>query len=241
MKKIVINKNKALGYLSLGIIILAFIMIYEIDFNRSIGDRFLNGIGLKAWSNGNTGLHYTFFLFISMVVAGYMGVKDYLKDECPNIAKRLPVIIVVLLLFTQPVMSSVYEVSKSYAKGLNAIEYISDGSNGTFKSNEDDKHLRFDCSIALKNHGKEELDFYIKYFPNEHIKEDFVYDEYAVATDDNGKPKEFILSPKSETVVNAVFEMKQKQGIYNGVGSISHFSIELFNDYQTKEFRYRND
>lgn len=241
MKKIKINKNNAWGFLFLSIFILAFIMIYETDFSKSFGDKFLDGIGLKAWSNGNTGLHYTFFLFISMVVAGYTGTRHFLKDEYPKIAKRMPVIIILLLLFTQPVMSSVNGVVKSYSKGLNAIEYISDGSKMDFKSNEDDTHLRFDCSINLKNYGQEKLVFYIKYFPNEYIKADYVEDEYAIAVDDNGKPREFILSPKSETILNATFEMKQKQSIHSGVGSISRFSIALFNDHQTKEFRYRND
>ncbi|SFH18938.1 hypothetical protein SAMN05660649_04214 [Desulfotomaculum arcticum] len=88
MNKFTINKNKALGYLFFGIIILAFIIAYENDFSRSIGDKFLNSIGLKAWSRGRTGLHYTFFLFVSLLVAGIMGARHYLKDECPNIKKN---------------------------------------------------------------------------------------------------------------------------------------------------------
>ncbi|SFH18958.1 hypothetical protein SAMN05660649_04215 [Desulfotomaculum arcticum] len=130
---------------------------------------------------------------------------------------------------------------KTYAKGLKSIEYISDESKGIFKSNEDNTHLRFYCSIKLKNHGHEKLVFYIKYIPSEHIKKEFACGEYAVAIDSNGKPKEFVLSPNSETVVNAMFEMKQKQGIYNGCGTIKNFSIELFNDNQIKVFKYKYD
>lgn len=52
------NSKRVIGKISISLIIFAFVLCIGEPDGKSIGDYIFNGIGIGAWSNGSTGLHY---------------------------------------------------------------------------------------------------------------------------------------------------------------------------------------
>ena len=56
-----VKTNKKIGLGSLSILLWVFGILFSFTFGNqgALGDRLLEAIGLSAWSNGDTGIHYT--------------------------------------------------------------------------------------------------------------------------------------------------------------------------------------
>lgn len=69
------NKKVGFGILSLVLFIIGITFPISFRNNLTIGDSILQTIGLKPWSNGNTGIHYTVYyslvFFIPSIILGY--------------------------------------------------------------------------------------------------------------------------------------------------------------------------
>ena len=99
------KKNKiGIGSLSLLLCIIGF--LFSFTFNDiCIGDNILTSIGLKAWSNGNSGTQYTLFysllFFIPSVILGYK-FKDNFGSKVGKILSTIMVIMIIVnsLFFT---------------------------------------------------------------------------------------------------------------------------------------------
>lgn len=75
-------KKKKIGIGSLSLLLFIVGCIFSFTFNYiCIGDNILTYIGLKAWSNGNRGVHYTIFysliFFITSLIFGYKFKDDF--------------------------------------------------------------------------------------------------------------------------------------------------------------------
>ncbi|GEM_PF-1691686 len=70
-----------IGSISILLFVVGFLFIINFNNGICIGDNILNYIGLKAWSDGNQGTHYTVFysiiFFIPSVVVGYKFNKNF--------------------------------------------------------------------------------------------------------------------------------------------------------------------
>lgn len=57
------RENKWIGKGIISILLCILGILFSFSFGKDIclGDRVLNLIGLEAWSNGNSGIHYTIF------------------------------------------------------------------------------------------------------------------------------------------------------------------------------------
>jgi len=69
------KRNIGLGSLSLFITVIGILWDFTL-FGVCIGDNILNHLGLKAWSNYNKGIHYTFYSSIIFFIPAFLlGVK----------------------------------------------------------------------------------------------------------------------------------------------------------------------
>lgn len=99
-------KKKKIGIGSLSLLLFVVGCLFSFTFdNLHIGDNILTYIGLKAWSNGNSGTHYTIFysllFFIPSLILGYK-FKEDLGSKVGKILSTIMVTIIVVnsLLFT---------------------------------------------------------------------------------------------------------------------------------------------
>lgn len=99
------GKNTALRSISYAILSFAFILFgYMISVSITpelcLGDRILESLGLRAWQSqteANSGLHYTIFYGLSMMVLGWALARIVLKHRQPKLYKSIPVVILTLL------------------------------------------------------------------------------------------------------------------------------------------------
>lgn len=66
-------KNKELGIGTISLVLCILGILFGISFrNVCIGDYMLNGIGLNAWSNGNSGMHYTIYYSLLFFIPSFL-------------------------------------------------------------------------------------------------------------------------------------------------------------------------
>lgn len=99
------KKNKiGIGSLSLLLFIVGCLFSFTLN-DICIGDNILTYSGLKAWSNGNSGTHYTIFysllFFIPSLIFGYK-FKDNFGSKVGKILSTIMVIMIIVnsLFFT---------------------------------------------------------------------------------------------------------------------------------------------
>lgn len=98
------KKKIGIGSLSLLLFVVGFLFSFTF-YNLTIGDNILTYIGLKAWSNGNSGTHYTIFysllFFVPSLILGYKFKEDF-GSKVGKILSTIMVAIIVVnsLLFT---------------------------------------------------------------------------------------------------------------------------------------------
>lgn len=77
-------------------------------YNLTIGDNILTYIGLKAWSNSNSGTHYTIFysllFFIPSLILGY----KFNEDFGSKVGKILSTIMVTIIVVNSLLFTSVF-------------------------------------------------------------------------------------------------------------------------------------
>ena len=91
-------KKRKIGIGTTSLVLFIIGSLFAFTFNKiCIGDNILNYIGLKSWSNGNQGTHYTIFysllFYIPSLIIGY---------KFSNILSTIMVTIIIVtsLLFT---------------------------------------------------------------------------------------------------------------------------------------------
>ena len=96
------KKNK-IGIGSLSLLLFIVGCLFAFTFNDiCIGDNILTYIGLKAWSNGNDGIHYTmFYSLLFFIPASILGYK-FKNDFGAKIGKALSNMIVAMIIIYLP-------------------------------------------------------------------------------------------------------------------------------------------
>jgi len=102
-------KKKKIGIGSLSLLLFVVGCLFSFTFNNlHIGDNILTYIGLKAWSNGNSGTHYTIFysllFFIPSLILGY----KFNEDFGSKVGKILSTIMVTIIVVNSLLFTSVF-------------------------------------------------------------------------------------------------------------------------------------
>lgn len=89
-----VSPKKSFGIGSLSILLVLFAILWAFSFEGfCFGDLVLNRIGLKAWTNGNTGIHITvYYSLIFLFPAFYIG-KYNTKHYFAKIGKMLSLLL----------------------------------------------------------------------------------------------------------------------------------------------------
>lgn len=95
--KINVKKKIGLGTISLLLSFLGLLFSFSFGNKRCFGDVFLEFLGLRAWSNGNSGLHYTiFYSLIFFIPSIILGIK-FRNNIGATIGKTISVIMCILI------------------------------------------------------------------------------------------------------------------------------------------------
>lgn len=96
------NNKIGMGILSFVLFIIGTVFPITFRNNLAIGDTLLQSLGLKAWSNGNAGYHYTvvysLIFFAISIILGYK-YRNNLLAKIAGILSIITILIFVILLF----------------------------------------------------------------------------------------------------------------------------------------------
>lgn len=102
MKTIEVRKTKDIGLGSLSFALIGILFTFQFGDKPCIGDDILNNIGLSAWSNGDSGIHYTMFysaiFFIPSFIIGHIYPDNRGAKAGKIISGFLSILIVSVLL-----------------------------------------------------------------------------------------------------------------------------------------------
>jgi hypothetical protein len=106
------RKVFGVGTLSLILSLIGIAFGFQLGKNDSLGDKFLSSIGVKIWSKGSNGLHYTvFYSLIFYLVSALIGFKC--KDNIgAKIGRNLSLIIILLVVIMIPFLTVRFDLSK---------------------------------------------------------------------------------------------------------------------------------
>lgn len=96
--------QKKIGVGSISILLFIIGILFVLTFKNGVcyGDTILNYLGLRAWSNGTQGQHYTIFysfvFFIPSIVIGYK-FKDNIGSTLGKILSSIVLVIITLAIF----------------------------------------------------------------------------------------------------------------------------------------------
>ena len=93
-----------IGTLSLILALLGLLFSFSFGLNVSVGDSLITLLGLRAWSNGNKGLHYTiFYTLIFFIPALYISYK-FKDDMGSRLGGIISILYIVFILFNVPLL-----------------------------------------------------------------------------------------------------------------------------------------
>ena len=99
-----IRLKKKIGVGSISILLFITGLLFVLNLNNGVcfGDSILSYLGLKAWSNGNQGTHYTIFysliFFIPSAIIGHK-FKENFGSTLGKILSSIVVIIIIIPMF----------------------------------------------------------------------------------------------------------------------------------------------
>lgn len=91
-------KQIGLGTASLLLILLAFFWSADLKSGICIGDNISNIIGLSAWSNGRTGIHYTLFYSLIFLIPAFLLARKYSNHLFAKICKSISLCLIIFLI-----------------------------------------------------------------------------------------------------------------------------------------------
>ncbi|WP_434511927.1 hypothetical protein [Desulfitobacterium sp. AusDCA] len=99
-----VKKKLGLGTISLLLSIIGILFAFSFGDNRCYGDIILEFVGIKAWSNSSSGIHYTIFysliFFVPSVIIGY----KFKNDLGATVGRYVSLIMIVLNLLLTPAL-----------------------------------------------------------------------------------------------------------------------------------------
>jgi len=89
-----------IGTVSLVLVIIGALFSFSFGKNISLGDLILNSLGLKAWSNINTGIHYTIFYSLVFYILALIISYKFKGDTGSKLGRIISIVFIVFTLFS---------------------------------------------------------------------------------------------------------------------------------------------
>lgn len=228
-----------LGFLSLGLLIFAFMFSVTTPSEYCMGDSILRGLGLKAWSKESielrkNGFHYTFLFFLAFAVLGYAGSTRFLKEFYPKLVNNLASIVLILFFTAAPLFNWGYGVALSFSQGINAVDYLPTHSSCNYTATMSNEMISCSYKITLKNHSHDAVEFNMKVQQPGHL--DTMMD--ITETNKQGKRtlKEFVLEAGEQRQFSFSIENRNPEE-HSITGSFNRPNITISDESNSKQFK----
>jgi hypothetical protein len=94
-------KNKKFGIGTIALILWVFGFFFSFSFKEfCLGDYIINGIGLKAWSGGDTGTHYTVYYSLVFFIPSFIIGLKHKGNFGSKLGRRLSAVMTTFILFS---------------------------------------------------------------------------------------------------------------------------------------------
>lgn len=92
-----IKIDKKIGFGSFSLLLWMIGILFSISFGNqgTIGDKIVEAIGLRAWSNNDTGIHYTMFYSLIFFVPSLVLAYQYKENVGAKIGGRLSLLMII--------------------------------------------------------------------------------------------------------------------------------------------------
>ncbi|WP_432402256.1 hypothetical protein [Wukongibacter sp. M2B1] len=224
------KKRMILGSLAVALLFLSVIFSIETPYGRAFGDKVLMSLGLKAWSNGYMGFHYTLVYSLVMFIVGIKGTIKFLGDKYPNFVRKLPIILLILVIAYPIITSSAIRAIKYNSDELNSIYYFKREGEITCDYDSEDEFITLRGKFRLKNYSNNEHKFHIKYLSSE-----FQEKEVVAINEATDKPEIFYIMPKSTILVEPIFKVRNNK---NGSGGFTSKQVDISIFNEKEEIRF---
>jgi len=95
-------KRNILGIFFIVVMIFGFFFGVSFPNGFNLGDRILTAMGLKLWSNGITGFHYSGIYSLILIIIAWTGVNQTFGKRYPKVTKIFWLLF--LLMFLSPII-----------------------------------------------------------------------------------------------------------------------------------------
>lgn len=151
-------RNKAILYILLLVLSLAFLAIDHRGIQT--GDYLFRLVGLSPWSNAssNTGLHYSVIIgFILLLISGRLVISHFRK-KYDKVGRKVVICCIAFFLFV-PILTrwSLVAVNLNHS-GIIALDYSMKDYKCSYKYNSranNDEKVMVQCTIKIYNYGNE--------------------------------------------------------------------------------------
>ncbi len=209
------------------LIFLAILIGYTSDTGFSFGDKLFLALGMTPWSNGQTGLHYPFFVSFVLFIIGCLEARRAIA------AWRLLLLIVMLFLISPWVVSFIKPVYYNMQSGLAAIEYDSRNSHFNVRSIADTNSIEVISAITLINYGKNTIQFGIKIPADDGFLQGCFPNNMILTGELNSEgPMSFMLHPDETKTILSYTTIQKNE--YSGQGTLKGINLILFTNDENR-------
>jgi|GEM_PF-2491822 len=219
---------------SITIILVSLASMIQLSNGWTIGDYIFKFLNQPPWSNGSSGTHYSVIAFLLLLLVGAVCLKFSLESASPKLAKRISILVLILVLCWPLITNVGRQLVMSFSTGIDAIEYNRRVSYCNFKDN--DGRMQVSSEIHLTNHGNKTVTFSIEIKPpstNNDLKR-FFGDGLVLRNKDN-TIETFELNPKEAHTFMIEFYANNSSGLHMS-GSIGTPILVLFNEQGERTF-----
>ncbi len=220
------KRRKILGIASFLMIILLSVLFCENRHNFIPGDFILKKMGIRVWSDGTSGLHYTGVITAILILLGIVGIIRYKEDVHRNFGKFVLMFFLVNTIIYQPTYDLAYGFVKSNLNGLQSIEYIRDGSQINFTRN--GENISVEGKIILKNYSSEKKEFYIKLPVGRNFMDE--NPQFITVCNTFNEPTKFVMWPESQTELKIKSSIKEDEKPVWQNGNLISPDIIIYNE-----------
>lgn len=144
------------------LLMFAIMFTFKHHLGYSVGDTILSHLGVSPYTKSYiSGVHVTFFVGIGLIWCGYYVVRRELMQAYPRLAKKLWLVVLLVIVSYPYVSDKMMYLTKWGATGMDGVYFVRDESSCIYNVQESGV-TGAACTITLKNYGRHDVSVALK-------------------------------------------------------------------------------
>ncbi|MFS0869835.1 hypothetical protein [Paenibacillus xylanilyticus] len=137
------------------LLLFAIIFTFNHHLGYSVGDRMLSKMGLSPYTTAYvSGVHITIFIGLGLLGCSFYLTRKVIMPSYPRFAKRLWLIVVVIILSYSYITDKVMYVAKWGSTGVHGVSYLQNDSSCMYRVSREGSTI-VSCDLTLKNYSRQ--------------------------------------------------------------------------------------